>query len=73
MASRRHLEAVTPVIRAALAEAGLTLAGISGIAVTQGPGLIGSLLVGLSAAKALAWAGVCPSAGSATWRAISPP
>ncbi len=63
LASRRHLEAVTPVIRTALAEAGLTLADISGIAVTQGPGLIGSLLVGLSAAKALAWARRLPVCG----------
>ena len=56
VASRRHLELVTPVLREALEEAGLGLDRIERIAVTQGPGLIGALLVGLSAAKALAWA-----------------
>jgi tRNA N6-adenosine threonylcarbamoyltransferase len=55
VASRRHLELVTPVIREALAEADATLADIDRIAVTQGPGLIGALLVGLAAAKAIAW------------------
>jgi len=55
VASRRHLELVTPVIREALAEADVTLDDVDRIAVTQGPGLIGALLVGLSAAKALAW------------------
>src|SRR5205809_121261 len=56
VASRRHLELVTPVIREALDEAGATLDDLTQVAVTQGPGLIGALLVGLSAAKALAWA-----------------
>jgi N6-L-threonylcarbamoyladenine synthase len=56
VASRRHLELVSPVIRAALAEAGATLDDVERVAVTQGPGLIGALLVGLAAAKALAWA-----------------
>jgi N6-L-threonylcarbamoyladenine synthase len=55
VASRRHLELVTPVIREALAEAQATLDGVESVAVTQGPGLIGALLVGLAAAKALAW------------------
>jgi N6-L-threonylcarbamoyladenine synthase len=55
VASRRHLELVTPVIREALAEAEATLEDVDRIAVTQGPGLIGALLVGLAAAKALAW------------------
>jgi len=55
VASRRHLELVTPVIREALAEADATLADVDSIAVTQGPGLIGALLVGLAAAKAVAW------------------
>src|SRR5881396_4242989 len=54
VASRRHLELVTPVIREALDEAGATLDDLTQVAVTQGPGLIGALLVGLSAAKALA-------------------
>ena len=56
VASRRHLELVTPVIGEALDQAGVTLDGVDRVAVTQGPGLIGALLVGLSAAKALAWA-----------------
>jgi len=55
VASRRHLELVMPVVREALAEAGATLDDVETVAVTQGPGLIGALLVGLSAAKALAW------------------
>ncbi len=55
VASRRHLELVAPVIREALAEADATLADVDRVAVTQGPGLIGALLVGLAAAKAVAW------------------
>jgi len=55
VASRRHLELVMPVIREALGEAEATLDDVETVAVTQGPGLIGALLVGLSAAKALAW------------------
>ena len=55
LASRQHLENIEPILRAALAEAGATLAEIDAIAVTAGPGLIGSLLVGVSFAKALAW------------------
>ena len=55
VASRRHLELVTPVVREALAEAGATLDDVDRIAVTQGPGLVGALLVGLAAAKAIAW------------------
>jgi N6-L-threonylcarbamoyladenine synthase len=55
VASRRHLELVTPVIREALAEAGATLEDVDRVAVTRGPGLIGALLVGLAAAKAVAW------------------
>jgi tRNA N6-adenosine threonylcarbamoyltransferase len=55
VASRRHLELVTPVIREALAEGDATLDDLDRVAVTQGPGLIGALLVGLAAAKALAW------------------
>ena len=56
IASRRHLELVSPVVREALDEAGTTLAAIDRVAVTRGPGLVGALLVGLSAAKAIAWA-----------------
>jgi tRNA N6-adenosine threonylcarbamoyltransferase len=55
VASRRHLELVTPVVREALAEAEATLDDVDRVAVTRGPGLIGALLVGVAAAKALAW------------------
>ena len=55
VASRRHLELVTPVVREALSAAHVQLDGVERIAVTQGPGLVGALLVGISAAKALAW------------------
>jgi N6-L-threonylcarbamoyladenine synthase len=55
IASRRHLELVSPVIREALAQGGAQLADVQRVAVTCGPGLIGALLVGLSAAKAIAW------------------
>ncbi len=56
VASRRHLELVTPVIREALGEAGAELGDVDTVGVTTGPGLIGALLVGLAAAKAIAWA-----------------
>jgi N6-L-threonylcarbamoyladenine synthase len=55
VASRRHLELVGPVLAAALEEADAALDDVEAVAVTRGPGLIGALLVGLSAAKALAW------------------
>ena len=55
VASRRHLELVAPVVREALEQAGATLGDVEKVAVTRGPGLIGALLVGLSAAKAIAW------------------
>jgi N6-L-threonylcarbamoyladenine synthase len=55
VASRRHLELVAPVIREALDQAHATLDDVDRVAVTQGPGLIGALLVGLAAAKAIAW------------------
>jgi N6-L-threonylcarbamoyladenine synthase len=55
VASRRHLELVGPVLVEALEEAAATLDDVEAVAVTRGPGLIGALLVGLSAAKALAW------------------
>jgi N6-L-threonylcarbamoyladenine synthase len=60
IASRRHLELVTPVVRQALADAGTRLGDVERLAVTQGPGLVGALLVGISAAKAMAWAGKLP-------------
>lgn len=56
VASRRHLELVGPVVREALDAAGTSLQRVKRISVTQGPGLVGALLVGISAAKALAWA-----------------
>src|SRR5262245_25352821 len=56
IASRRHLELVTPVLQEALAQADATLDEVERVGVTTGPGLIGALLVGLAAAKALAWA-----------------
>lgn len=55
LASREHIRTITPVIRAALREAGVEAGDLEGVAVTVGPGLIGSLVVGLSAARALAW------------------
>lgn len=55
VAGRSHLDAISPAIDEALDEAGVCLDDLAGIAVTNRPGLIGSLLVGTSAAKALAW------------------
>ncbi len=55
IASRAHAEQITPVIQAALRDAGVTLGDITAVAVGNRPGLIGSLLVGVAAAKALAW------------------
>src|SRR4029078_2894077 len=55
LASREHLDRISPVVTEALEKAGVKLEEIDGIAVTQGPGLIGSLLVGLSYAKSLAF------------------
>ena len=73
VASRQHLESIVPVVEAALEEARCRLADLDAIAVTYGPGLPGSLLVGLNAAKALAFARTCPSSASTTWRATSTP
>ncbi|MBN1472452.1 MAG: tRNA (adenosine(37)-N6)-threonylcarbamoyltransferase complex transferase subunit TsaD [Syntrophaceae bacterium] len=63
IASRKHLEVINPVIKQALKDAHVTLKEIEGIAVTCGPGLIGSLLIGLSVAKALAYASDIPFVG----------
>jgi N6-L-threonylcarbamoyladenine synthase len=60
LASREHLRAIVPVVRAALAQAGVTLADLDAIAVTNGPGLAGALLVGITYAKALAFANGLP-------------
>jgi N6-L-threonylcarbamoyladenine synthase len=63
IASREHLAKITPVVDGALDEAGVTIADIDGIAVTVGPGLIGSLLVGVSYAKSLAYVHDIPIVG----------
>jgi N6-L-threonylcarbamoyladenine synthase len=63
IASRKHIEAINPVIKQALSDANITLKEIEGIAVTRGPGLIGSLLIGLSTAKAMAFALNVPLVG----------
>jgi N6-L-threonylcarbamoyladenine synthase len=54
LASRHHVEAIAPVLEAALAEAGTSFGELDAVAVTHGPGLVGSLLVGVQAAKAIA-------------------
>jgi N6-L-threonylcarbamoyladenine synthase len=63
LASREHLDRIGPVVDEALANAGVSLDEIDGIAVTNGPGLVGSLLVGLSYAKSLAYATGTPIVG----------
>jgi N6-L-threonylcarbamoyladenine synthase len=63
IASRDHERAIVPVVREALERAGLALADIDGIAVTSRPGLSGALLVGIAAAKGLAWAADKPIVG----------
>jgi tRNA N6-adenosine threonylcarbamoyltransferase len=62
VASRRHLELVAPAVRAALESAEVSLDEIERVAVTQGPGLVGALLVGISVAKAIAWGRELPLA-----------
>ena len=63
LASRRHLEVVGPVVRRALEVAGLGLAELDGLAVTQGPGLVGCLLIGCAVAKSIAYARGLPLVG----------
>jgi N6-L-threonylcarbamoyladenine synthase len=63
LASRHHVLSIVPVLRAALGEAGVTLADIDGIAVTSGPGLVGALLVAVQAAKSIAYARRMPMVG----------
>ncbi|HEY4707953.1 MAG TPA: tRNA (adenosine(37)-N6)-threonylcarbamoyltransferase complex transferase subunit TsaD [Thermodesulfobacteriota bacterium] len=63
LASRRHIEMIVPVVEEALSVAGKSLDDIDGIAVTQGPGLVGSLLVGLSFAKSLSYVRGLPLTG----------
>src|SRR5262245_8450021 len=63
LASRRHLEVILPVVERALQSAGIRLSDVEGIAVTHGPGLVGSLLVGCAVAKSLAWSRRLPLVG----------
>ena len=63
IASRKHIENINPVIRKALEDAGVTLDDIDAISVTYGPGLVGALLVGVGAAKAIAYAAKKPLVG----------
>ena len=63
LASRAHVELLTPVVAEALVEAGIDGSGVGAVAATVGPGLVGSLLVGLSAAKALALVWKVPFVG----------
>ena len=63
IASRKHAEAIGPIILQSLEDAGVTLDELTGVAVTIGPGLVGSLLIGLSFAKALAFARNLPFVG----------
>ncbi len=63
LASREHVQKLAPTMRAALREAGAGLADVRGIAVTAGPGLVGSLLVGVTFAKSLAWSRGIPFVG----------
>ena len=62
-ASRQHLLTIVPVVRRALEAAGVELADLDGVAVTNGPGLAGSLLVGVNAAKGLALSAGLPLLG----------
>lgn len=63
LASREHLEKIEPIVAEALEKAGVSFANLNGIAVTQGPGLVGALLVGVCYAKALAWSLDVPCVG----------
>jgi len=63
LASRKHIESIVPIVTEAMERAGVTLKEIDGIAVTQGPGLVGSLLVGLCFAKSVAFASGLPFVG----------
>lgn len=63
LASRRHIETIYPVVKEALKQAGINLNQLDAIAATQGPGLVGSLLIGISFAKALAYVHNLPCIG----------
>ncbi|MBF0113197.1 MAG: tRNA (adenosine(37)-N6)-threonylcarbamoyltransferase complex transferase subunit TsaD [Desulfamplus sp.] len=63
LASRMHIESISPVVMEAVQSAGISIEQIDGVAATRGPGLIGALLVGFSFAKSFAWAQGVPLAG----------
>ena len=63
LASRKHIEAIGPVVTAAISDAGISMRQIDAIAVTRGPGLVGALLVGFSFAKAYAYSLGIPLVG----------
>ncbi|MCX5971678.1 MAG: tRNA (adenosine(37)-N6)-threonylcarbamoyltransferase complex transferase subunit TsaD [Coprothermobacterota bacterium] len=63
LASRRHLEVLVPLLEEALIQAGCSLSDVGAVAVTQGPGLVGALLVGMESAKAISLAGSLPLLG----------
>ena len=63
IASRKHIEKINQVVESALKEADMTLEQVDAVGVTYGPGLVGPLLIGVSAAKALAWAADKPLVG----------
>ena len=71
LASREHLRAIVPVVREALERSATRLEDLSAIAVTVGPGLVGSLLVGLTYAKSLSFATGVPLIASTTSKATS--
>jgi len=81
LAARRHLENIVPVIQGALDQAGVSLRELDGLAVTQRPGLIGALVVGMAVGKALAYSLKIPLAGvhhleahiAALWLTPTPP
>ena len=73
VASRQHLLSIVPTYRQALDKSGLTLDSVDAIAVTNGPGLAGSLLVGVNFAKALALGQASRLSPLTTWKAISTP
>ena len=74
IASRKHLESIEPVVDEGAGGGGVGLEAVDGIAATYRPGLVGSLLVGLSFAKGLAWPSTSPSSASTTsWRTCTPP
>ena len=63
VASRQHVATIVPVVRRAMAEAGVAWGELDGIAVTNGPGLVGALLVGVETAKAMGYGLGCPVVG----------